>query len=70
MFAALLRDEDSLFRPRYEHLGFGQLERVEVKAGINDAAWSQRDETQAVPQPSDIEGEEEASGPTLFDNEG
>jgi hypothetical protein len=69
MFAALLQDEDSLFRPRYEHLGFGHLERVEIKAGINDTAWSQRDETQAVSQPSDIEGEE-ASGPTLFDYEG
>jgi hypothetical protein len=69
MFAALLQDEESLFRQRYEHLGFGHLERVEIKAGINDAAWSQRDETQAVRQPSEIQGEEEASGPTLFEDE-
>ena len=68
MFSALLQDEESLFRQPYRHLGFGQLERVEINVGINDAAWSQRDETQSVQQTSEIDGEE-ASAPTLFDDE-
>ena len=69
MFAALLKDEESLFRQRYKHLGFSQLERVQIKAGINDAAWAQRDETQALRQQSEND-EEGASGPTLFHDEG
>lgn len=69
MFAALLQDEESLFRQPYEHLGFGALERVEIRAGINDATWSQRDETQAAPQHSEIEEQEGASDTTLFDDE-
>lgn len=46
MFASLLQDDPSLFRPAYPHLGFGALAAVEVDVGIDDAAWSHRDELQ------------------------
>jgi hypothetical protein len=44
MFAALLRDEASLFADDYRFLGFGDLLRVNVDVGIPDALWEKRDE--------------------------
>lgn len=46
MFAALLRDEPSLFSEPYPHIGFGMLERFQISVGIEDKAWLRRDEKQ------------------------
>lgn len=47
MFAALLQDESTLYRQAYPHLGFGKLVTAETEVGIDDDAWSNRDELRA-----------------------
>ena len=68
MFAALLQDEPSLFQEKYQHLGFGMLERFQIPVGIEDKSWLKRDELQS---PADDETDESKSSPQmeLFDDE-
>jgi hypothetical protein len=67
MFASLLQDDPMLFRETYPHLGFGVLERFQIPVGIEDAAWSKRDELQ--PPPTGDENEQQSSDKELFDDE-
>lgn len=56
MFAALLRDDSALYREVYPHLGFGDLVAVDSEVGIDDRAWTNRDELRSTAS-TDAEGE-------------
>lgn len=43
MWAEYLSRDGNLFEPQYPLLGFGELMRFEVEAGLDDAAWLERD---------------------------
>jgi hypothetical protein len=43
MWAEYLSRDGNLFEPQYPLLGFGELMRFEVEAGVDDAAWLERD---------------------------
>lgn len=43
MWAEYLSRNGNLFEPQYPLLGFGELMRFEVEAGVDDAAWLERD---------------------------
>jgi hypothetical protein len=47
MWAEYLSRDGNLFEPQYPMLGFGELMRFEVEAGLDDAAWLERDEESA-----------------------
>lgn len=44
MWAEYLSRDGNLFEPQYPLLGFGELMRFELDAGIDDAAWLEREE--------------------------
>jgi hypothetical protein len=52
MWAEYLSRDGNLFEPQYPMLGFGELIRFEVEAGLDDAAWLERDEGRAGDQAS------------------
>lgn len=56
MWGDFLARKGDLFRPEYEYLRLGKVERFEVGRGIDDAAWQAQDSTE---QPS--EGGEDPS---------
>jgi len=44
MWASVLSPPNTLFKKAYQHLAFGDLERLELPYGIDDAAWLKRED--------------------------
>jgi hypothetical protein len=54
MWLSVLAPPNTLFRKAYPHLGFGDLERLDLPCGLDDPAWLKR-EDEPLPEAAEVE---------------